>query len=120
MYAAGVSLSCYHSSGEPRPSRRSSGSSSPPLASAGLSSELVLQRADNEVHHRDVGFYAVELQLAVQLLRDACRQLDPYLSFACHLSSLPPALMDSATLEPSYRARVRSATPIRHGTCASR
>src|SRR5262245_41132420 len=93
------------------PGRRSGSARSPALATPRLAGELVLQGAHDEIHHRHVRLDAVELQLPVQLLRDPRRQLDPDLSFACHLASLPPVRMDTATFAYNYRDSLRSATP---------
>src|SRR5262245_60938645 len=92
-------------------SGRSGSACSPTLATPRLAGELVLESAHDEVHDRHVRLYTVELQLPVQLLRDPRRQLDPDLSFACHLASLPPVRMDTATFAYNYRDSLRSATP---------
>src|SRR5262247_4271336 len=114
---------CLDSSGPRRPrhppgrvprrprSGRSGSACSPALATPRLAGELVLKSAHDEVHDRHVRLDAVELQLPVQLLRDPRRQLDPDLSFACHLASLPPVRMDTATFAYNYRDSLRSATP---------
>src|SRR5579862_1031617 len=97
----GLSRDRSTSLGRPRP---------PARRATCFAGELVLQGAHDEVHHRHVGLDAIELQLAVELLRNAGRQLDPYLSFACHLASLPPVRTDTATLAYNYRDSLRSAT----------
>src|SRR5262249_12667027 len=51
---------------------------------ARLPSQLLLQRPDDKIHHRDVGLHAVQLELTMQLFRNAGRQLDPDFPLTCH------------------------------------
>jgi hypothetical protein len=55
------------------------------LSGLPLTLELVLEGTDDEVHQGHVGLDAVKLQLAVELLRDAGRQLYPDFVFSRHM-----------------------------------
>src|SRR5262249_15541574 len=77
---------------------------------AGLSRQLLLQRPDDEIHHRDVRLHAVEFELTMKLLRNACRELDPNFPLTCH--NAPFAGHGGNSRLCIYRAWLRAAIPL--------
>src|SRR5205809_7505590 len=60
-----------------------SGARPPAPGAAAVALQLLLERVDDEVHHRHIRLHAVQLQLSVQVLRDTGRELNPDFPFAC-------------------------------------